>query len=327
MLRCLQRKETDPHFNIAAEEYLLKNTSVDIFMVWRNDPAVIIGKHQNTAREIDHSLVQDLNIPVIRRISGGGTVFHDPGNINYTFIRLNRKENPIDFKFFTQPVIHFLKSMGLNAEFEGKSNIAINGLKVSGNSAHVYKGRVLHHGTLLFNTNLELLERVIKGKDDHYQDRSVRSIRKEVSNISSHIKAEMAVEDFMESFFSFIINYYDDAYHENLSVNEYESIIYLMDEKYREPKWNYGYSPDYQYSDSWNWNEDLFTMSLETREAVIHLIKIKGPEKHSSLLKRVEKALAGTLHERNSVMEQLKSIKFVSETEGHILSQIIDHLF
>lgn len=327
MLRCIQRKETDPYFNIAAEEHLLHNAIEDTFMIWQNDPCVIIGKHQNAAREINHTIVQRKNIPVIRRITGGGTVYHDPGNINFSFIRLNRKENPIDFKFFTHPVIIFLQSMGLDAEFEGKSNITVNDLKVSGNSAHVHKGRVLHHGTLLFETDLEMLVNVMNSREELYNDRSVRSIRKKVTNISSHIHAAMLVEDFKELFFSFIINYYPDAYHDQLKEEEYRSISDLVRTKYQNLSWNYGYSPDYQYSDDWSTSSGDFKLSLVIKEGIIDKIAIEGPSEYSIFLKYLEQYLLGVLHERYSINKHLKKAKFASENEGIILNQLIDHLF
>lgn len=327
MLRCIHRESTDPYFNIAAEEYLLQHASIDTFMVWVNEPSVIIGKHQNAAREINHDVIQEKGIPVIRRITGGGTVYHDPGNINFSFIRLNRKENPIDFKFFTFPVITFLKSMGLAAEFEGKSNVAIEGLKVSGNSAHVYKGRVLHHGTLLFDTDLETLQQVTSTREEHYLDRSVRSIRKKVCNISSHIAAKMEAEDFKDSFFSFMINHYKDAFHDSLNKIESEAISLLAKTKYRDNAWNYGYSPDYQYSYSWSEGEKHFLIELSTREAIIDSIQLRVPEEYAEISRKVEKVLTGSLHEKATISARIKILTFNSEKEEVFLNQIIQHLF
>lgn len=327
MLRCIQRKETDPYFNIAAEEYLLQHATTDTFMIWTNSPCVVIGKHQNAAREINHTMIHENGIPVIRRITGGGTVYHDTGNINFSFIRLNRKENPVDFKFFTAPIILFLKNMGLDAEFEGKSNISVNGMKISGNSAHVHKGRVLHHGTLLFDSDLNVLDEIISSSEDRYEDRSVRSVRRKVSNIAQHIRADMAVEDFKDSFFSFIINFYDDAYHDNLTAAEISGIGILAREKYMDPKWNFGYSPDYQYVYEWTAEEGEFVLSLTTKEAVIHSIRIQGPQKFKVLLTESEKLLTGTLHERDSVIQALHQLNLASIKEKKVINQIIDHLF
>jgi lipoate-protein ligase A len=272
-------------------------------------------------------VVTDLGIPVVRRITGGGTVFHDAGNLNFSFIRLNRKENPVDFKLFTQPVILFLKNMGINAEFEGKSNISTQGRKISGNSAHVFRGRVLHHGTLLYDTDLETLQKVNNSGDYRYTDRSVKSVIREVVNISTLIPGSMSTEDFMEAFFSFIINLYDDSYHDCLTNEEISNIAALAEIKYKNPNWNFGYSPDYRFSDSWESGEGKFTLSFSTREAVIKSIRIAGPDKYSLFLQKVRNSLPGALHEKNSILIQLKSITFASANESRLLDQIIDHLF
>ncbi len=152
MMYLIRRPLTDPYFNLATEEHLLKTASQDLFSVYVNDPCVVIGKHQNYSREINHQFVSDREIPIIRRITGGGTVYHDQGNLNFSFIFTNRKDNPIDFRQFTLPIIHFLLSLGIPASFEGKSNIMAGECKISGNAAHVYRGRVLYQKRLSFPT-------------------------------------------------------------------------------------------------------------------------------------------------------------------------------
>ena len=126
----INRPQTDPYFNIAAEEYLLKQMEEDCFMLWQNQPSIIIGKHQNSLAEINYNFVKENNIPVVRRISGGGTVFHDLGNLNFTFISKGEKEKLVNFKKFTQPIIEVLNQMGVPARFEGKNDLRVSGLKI-----------------------------------------------------------------------------------------------------------------------------------------------------------------------------------------------------
>jgi len=327
MLRCIQRTETDPYFNLAAEEFLLQHAACDTFMLWRNDRSVILGKHQNYAREVNHQVIEAEAIPVIRRITGGGTVFHDLGNINYSFIRLNRKDNSGDFRFFTRPVLTFLHDMGLCARFEEKSNLTVFGRKISGNSAHVYRGRVLHHGTLLFSTDLEMLERIIATGQESYNDKAVRSVTREVTNIRSNINASMGPEDFMEAFFSFIINRYPDAVMDHLKEEEKQAIQELAEKKYRDPVWNIGYSPDYQYSRNWSTPEGDFKLHLSTREAVIDRISLTGPDQYTGILESVAKSLSGALHEKNTIDSILMDLRFTGENKMQILGQIREHLF
>lgn len=195
----INRKQSDPFFNIAAEEYFLKNFDDEFVMIWQNNPSVVIGKHQNTFAEINTSYLDEKNIPVIRRISGGGTVFHDDGNLNYSVItKSEKREQLVDFISFTTPIIEFLKSFELKAEFSGKNNLTINGKKFSGNSAHVHKKRVLHHGTLLFNSNLNVLEKAITPADYKITDKAVKSVRAEVTNLSTLIKDSITITDFQK---------------------------------------------------------------------------------------------------------------------------------
>jgi lipoate---protein ligase len=327
MLRFIQRSETDPYYNLAAEEYLLKHATNDTFMIWRNQPSVIIGKHQVAAKEINHSFIESHNLPVIRRISGGGTVYHDPGNVNFSFIYTDRKESLVDFRQFTRPIILFLHELGLNAEFEGKNNVTVDGLKVSGNSAHILKDKVLHHGTLLFNSDIGSLEKALRGNRGHYEDKSVGSVPAKVANISSLIKEKISPEEFIRLLKSFIFNYFQGSYDDELNKDEEKSILKLAEDKYNKIEWNYGYSPDYMYDSEWIMHEGKLSVSLDVRKGLIRNALISGPETYSLLIKALEEQLTGTFHEMKSVSERVKNVIFADKEERQVLNQIIGHLF
>lgn len=327
MLRFIQRTETDPYYNIAAEEYLLKTAATDTFMLWRNEPSVIVGKHQNTAREINHDFIHAFNLPVIRRISGGGTVYHDLGNINFSFIYTDRKENLIDFRYFTKPIILFLEGLGLNAAFQGKNNITVDGLKVSGNSAHIYRNKVLHHGTLLFSADLDKLDQAVSGREERYKDKSVMSVRSKVANIGTLLKEEIPIEEFIGLFRDFIFNYAAGAYKDELLKAETVAIHKLAEDHYKTSKWNFGYSPEYHFDDEWMNGDGNFSARLFVREGVIRQADLNGPEHNSEFLKSIAEILTGHPHEKKSISEQLKKLTFADETEEQILNQFIQHLF
>lgn len=326
MLRYIQRPETDPYYNLAAEEFLLKSAGEDTFMIWRNDPSVIIGKHQNAAREINHDFIEANHLPVIRRITGGGTVYHDPGNINFSFIYTGRKENLIDFRYFTKPVILFLKSLGLDAAFEGKNNITVNGMKVSGNSAHIYRDKVLHHGTLLFSTDLEKLNAAINGDEKLYQDKSVRSIRSDVVNIESLLN-KMTADEFISAFKTFIFSNNNSFHEDFLTIAEKQSIGKLANEKYRTYAWNFGYSPEYQIQNEWYNNDEIFSLSILVKKGTIYSLKIEGPETYRKLFESIEYLLIGENHQKKSITDSLKKITFADEIERTVFNQIAEHLF
>lgn len=327
MLRCIQRQETDPYFNLAAEEFLLRSATEDIFMTWRNDPSIVIGKHQNAFREINHAFVDKYALPVIRRISGGGTVYHDPGNLNFSFIYIQRKENLIDFREFTLPIILFLQSLGLNAEFEGKNNITVDGFKVSGNSAHIFKNKVLHHGTLLFNTNLVRLEQSIENRPGLYKDKAVNSIRAEVANIFDLLQNKITLEEFTFRFREFIFKYFIEIYEDGLYPGEIDAIQKLAEEKYGSFKWNFGYSPEYEYHRRWSFHEDDYNVRLLVKEGLIKWIGIHGPETKSVYMESISEILTGVQHQKKSISARLKNITFADDLEREIVNQIINHLF
>jgi lipoate---protein ligase len=327
MLRCIQRSETDPYYNLAAEEYLLKTATTDTFMTWRDEPSVIVGKHQVTSKEINQDFIESSQLPVIRRISGGGSVYHDLGNVNFSFIYTDRKDNLVDFKQFTKPIILFLKEFGLNANFEEKNNVTVDGLKVSGNSAHVFKNKVLHHGTLLFNSDLGALNKAVRGNEKNYKDKSVSSVPAKVANISSLIKVKLSGDEFLDSMNSFIFKHFPGSYHDRLNDIEIISITKLAEDKYHKIEWNYGYSPDYNYDAEWEMQDGKFKVSLLVSKGQIREAELSGPGNVSELLKRTSNELIGVFHEKKSVSERMKKITFANWVEGQILNEINEHLF
>jgi len=327
MLHFIQRPETDPYYNLAAEEYLLKIATMDTFMTWQNEPSVIIGKHQNAIKEINHPFIQHHNLPVIRRITGGGTVYHDPGNINFSFIFTNRKENLVDFREFTKPIILFLQSLGLEAVFEGKNNISINGLKVSGNSAHLHKHNVLYHGTLLFDTNLEILQQAISGKEELFNDKAVRSIRAKVFNIKDLLVQKLSIEEFILRFQDFVFNYFGGKVEVKLCEDDLVAIRKLADEKYRSFQWNYGYSAEYEFNNRWIFEGDEYSVGIKVKEGIIRDIKLSGPENATFSLIEIERRLTGILHNRDAINNTLKSSGSTGKNDPALLNQIAEHLF
>lgn len=212
-------------------------------MFWISEPSIIVGKHQNVFAEINHGFIHNNNIPVVRRISGGGTVYHDNGNVNYTMILNGQPGKLVDYPKYTKPIIQSLKKLGIDAYLDKKSSLFINGLKISGNAEHVYKNRIMHHGTLLFSTNLENLNMAIKSKEKTYSGKAVKSIRSQVTNISKHLPEHMNIQDFKDYLSGFMKNYFQSDAEYILNNNDIREINKLVKEKYRLWEWNYGYSP------------------------------------------------------------------------------------
>ena len=272
----IERPHTDPYFNLAAEEHLLRTVEEDCFMLWVNEPSVIIGKHQNAFAEVDQQYVKAMNIPVVRRITGGGTVFHDPGNLNFSFISKGEKDKLVDFRKFTRPIIDYLQGRGLAARFEGKNDIRVNGLKVSGNAEHVYRDKVLHHGTLLFSSQLQNLNRAIRGQETLFRDKAVRSVRSTVANISDLLPESMTLDDFREGILEHLKAVNRNFRSASLSMADEAAIRQLTDEKYRTWTWNYGYSPAFIFERLIHFEDQKIQVRMEVKNGTIQEITTRG---------------------------------------------------
>lgn len=270
----IKRSQTDPWFNIAAEEYLLKNVQEDCFMLWQNEPSVIVGKHQNTMAEINHRYVKENQVPVIRRISGGGTVFHDLGNLNFSFIQSGEREKLVDFRRFVQPIINVLQNMEVSARFEGKNDIRVNGLKISGNAEHIFKNTVLHHGTLLFSSELGNLNNAIKASPRAYEDKAVKSIRSTVANISDFLKDELPIDEFKNRIVEYIFENYKDVQFYDLTTIDIQNIEKLSQEKYKTWEWNYGYSPKFILRKNVTFGDESFVVEMNIKNGIIQDVEM-----------------------------------------------------
>ena len=193
----------DPYLNLATEEYLLRYTDDDIFMLWQNEPSVIVGRNQNVYAEINTELARERGIHVVRRITGGGAVYHDFGNVNYSFI--SRSDgNGIDFERFTAPIIKALRSLGVECELSGRNDLISGGRKFSGNAQYSTDNRTLHHGTLLFSSDLSVLSNVLRVDPEKIRSKAVKSTRSRVCNLSEIIGGNITTDDFIALIADFV---------------------------------------------------------------------------------------------------------------------------
>lgn len=307
----VERLQKNPYFNIAAEEFILKNFSDEVMMLWQSEPSVVIGKHQNTLAEVNLDFVTKNNIPVIRRISGGGTVYHDGGNINYTVITSNKnREMLIDFTKFTLPIIEFLKTIGIESSFEGKNNLVTDGKKISGNSAHVFKNRVMHHGTLLFSTDLDKLDRAIRPSNTNIEDKAVQSIRAAVTNLSAHLNQKLEINEFKAKLQKYLVKYHDISYIHTLSKGDVKNIKKLISDKYALWRWNFGYSPKYIFKNTF---ADL-NLIMEVKNGVIEKAEISGDSSNSELISGDH--FVGLMHSKTGIRDKLNELETANNITG-----------
>jgi len=324
---CINDHQTDPYFNLAAEEYALKQFTDNCFMLWCNEPSVIVGRHQNSLAEINEDFVKQKKIKVVRRLTGGGAVFHDLGNLNFTFIEDAKADQPINFKKYTQPIIAVLNLLDVDAHFEGRNDLVIEGKKFSGNAEHLYRGRVLHHGTLLFASQLSDLSGALNANPAKFTGKAIQSVRSRVTNISSHLKDPLELEAFRDMVFRYMMSMYPDCMFYSYTNDDISAINKLRDEKYATWDWNFGQSPGYNMTNSLQTGGGYLEIHLDVHNGVIQHIRIFGDFFNIGDISELEQLLTGTQHNETSIHQKLSEIKLydylVNITEEEILRCMI----
>lgn len=317
---------TNPYFNLAAEEYFLKEFSDECFMLWRNEPCIIIGKNQNTLSEINIDYIRSNNIPVVRRLSGGGAVFHDLGNINFTFIVNDKEDSFTNFKKFTGPIIDVLETLDIKAEFTGRNDLTIDGKKFSGNAQYNYKNRILHHGTLLFSSNMADLSLALIKKPLKFSDKGVKSISGRVTNISSHLKYSIDILEFIDMIMKHIMKTNKEELY-RLNADDIYNINLLAENKYKTWDWNYGSSPKYDFKNEKRFPGGIVEINIKVDKGIIRAIKIQGDFFGKFDIADIEKALIGVNHSESSIREALSSFDIGSYFLNITLDNLIEVFF
>lgn len=241
----LESASMDPAWNLALEQFVFDQMGPreDCFMLWQNDRTIVVGKYQNVLEEINSTYVKEHGITVVRRLSGGGAVYHDRGNLNFTFVARDCQGGMIDFSSFCRPVVDALREMGVPAQINGRNDMTIGDKKFSGNAQYLRQGRVMHHGTLMFDSDLEVVGQALAVRPDKIQSKGLKSVRSRVTNIKPYVNdPQMTVEDFWAAlrermFWCFSMRKYQ------LSPQELEQVEELRERIYSQWEWNHGHSP------------------------------------------------------------------------------------
>ena len=290
----LESETTNPYENLALEEYVFEHLdrSKEYFMLWQNENAVIVGKYQNTAEEVDQSFIDAHGIRVARRLSGGGAVYHDLGNLNYTLI-VDKERNPdFDFSLFVVPVIEALAELGVDASFTGRNDLTIGGRKFSGSSQYSKEGRIMHHGCIMLDSNLEKVGDALRVKAAKFESKSIKSVRSRVTTINANAPEKIPMALFKETLKRHVMKGRDEGIYE-LSDEDRKAVIRLAREKYATWEWNYGKSPACRIRRDYKCTGGLVCVQMDVEHGAIREIHLSGDFFGNRDIGELEKQLTG----------------------------------
>ncbi|MDD3269300.1 MAG: lipoate--protein ligase [Syntrophomonadaceae bacterium] len=302
-------QSNDPYFNLALEEYAVKNLpdSENYFILWQNRPAVIIGRNQNTLEEINHDYIKEMEITVARRMSGGGAVYHDYGNLNFTFV-VAENNDFANFAKFTRPVINALGRLGIAAENNGRNDITIAGKKFSGNAQFKHKNRLMHHGTILFASNFEEMVEALNPSAEKISSKGIKSVRSRVTNISEHLVQPISIEEFKQILTEEVFREEKNNASYQLGEQDLQAVNELRDKKYATWDWIYGNSPAYNVRNKAAFPWGSLDIRLEVKRGTISGCRIFGDYFASRDIAELENALTGIKHREDDISKCLDHI-------------------
>ena len=307
-MKYIESNSTDPYFNLALEEYVFDKLPKDesYFMLWQNANTIVIGKYQNAMQEINQKVVDERGIKVARRLSGGGAVYHDMGNLNFTFIVDQKDVDGLNFKIFVVPIVETLKGFGVEAEFTGRNDIVIGGRKISGNSQYIKRNRVMHHGCIMLDSDLEKVADALKVREAKFKSKSVKSVRSRVTTINDNAPVKISMEEFKSALKEHILG--DETVEPyQLTEEDLREINRLREEKYATWDWNYGRASRFEVTMEEKFDAGLVTVHMTAKDGRIIDIRFFGDFFGNGEIEDLEKALQGVILD-NRLEEKLAEL-------------------
>lgn len=304
----VENNSLDPFFNFALEYYLINelDLSDEYFMFWRTEPTLMIGKHQNTIEEINQDYVKEKNIHVVRRISGGGTIYTDPNGWQFSFIVKNKSSRDIDFNTYTAPVIAALSELRVDAELNGRNDITINGKKISGNAQYSNNECILHHGSILFNTDLDELVKSITVSDDKIVSKGIKSVHERVTNVVDNLDKKIDTLEFRDLMIGYLLKNVEGTY--KLTQEDILRVNEIADNKFRTWEWNYGKSPKFNITKSKRFKGGKVEFKLNVDNGYIEQCKIYGDFFSKGDIETVSHSLIGCPYKEDDIRTRLDKI-------------------
>jgi len=325
-LKYIETKWDIPYYNFALEDYLLNEAKEDDYVFFYiHKPSIIVGKYQNTIEEINKDFIEENDISVARRLSGGGAVYHDHGNLNFSFVHKADKRDVNNFKKFTKPVIDALIELGLDAHLSGRNDILIDDKKISGNAQYYTNGRLLHHGTLLYDSQMSNLVKSLKVRDLKIKSKGIKSVKSRVANISDFLNNQLPIEDFKE--------YLLKSFYQSRDIEKYElddkAMNYIdkkVKEKYSTWEWNFGKSPDFEIQKIHKFPFGILDTRLDVRDGVISHCKIYGDYFSKKDIVHLENSLIGLKYDKSELSINKDIIKINDYFDNLKFNDYINYL-
>ncbi|HET7628858.1 MAG TPA: lipoate--protein ligase [Bacillales bacterium] len=311
----------DPAVNLGIEEYILRHLDPNetYLMFYSMEPSIIVGKNQNTMEEINAEFVRENAVNVVRRLSGGGAVYNDEGDLSFSFITKDDGDGFQNFEKFTEPVIRALKKLGVDATLTGRNDIEVNGKKVSGNAQFAMKGRMFSHGTLLFDVNLDNVDKALTPNPEKYESKGVKSVRSRVTNIREHLDRDMDIDEFRKELLKAIFDVEDvkDVPEYRLTDDDWLGIHEIIATRYKNWDWNFSKSPRFNVKHRERFPAGTVDVRLQVNKGVIEEAAIFGDFFGLGDVEEVEQRLVGARYEHKALEEALSDID-----TGHYFDKI-----
>lgn len=324
----LRMETTDPSFNLALEEVLFESLSKEnpgIFLIWRNAPSVIVGCHQNTAEEVDASYCEEHGINVVRRPTGGGAVYHDLGNVNFSFLVWTEKKRLAGFEEFMEPMVLALRDLGINAEYTSRNDITVEGRKVSGTAQRRSGQKMLHHGCVLVDVDTSVLSLALRADPEKFQSKGVSSHRARVANLREFLPADLSSEECMDRVISAMAS--RCAEEERLLAPELrEKAEALAEAKYRSWEWNWGQSPAFTEKRRRRFSWGKLECLLDVKNGIIAGCRLYGDFFALRDMRELEERLAGQKADHASMRKALNAIPVESWFSGAEREELVSFL-
>lgn len=323
----IHNHSTDPYFNHALEEYFLTKGKSEYFILWRSSPCVLIGRNQNAFREVNLGYVEENNMPVVRRLSGGGAIYNDLGNILFGFISNDTKDVLGDFKRFTAPILLMLQDFGLCAELSGRNDLMLDGRKISGNAQARHDSRLLHHGSLLYSADLGKLSQALNVNPLKFKDKAIKSTIGRVGNISDLLPEPMDIDTFIQRIFEYVLHSDSNNQVYELTSTDLTEIEMLKTKKTATWEWNFGQSPKSSYISEKKCTGGIVEVHAEIHGGKLQHIKFYGDFFGTLNLSDLEEQLTMIPYEYETVKQVLISIPLDQYMKNIQVQDLLELLF